>query len=118
MMLIRCSALVVLTAIALPLAAQPAASDHDPHSPTPRENEIFYPLVCIGPRPPDPRLPEDGRSCSKLLGAPNLELLPSNANVAGGDSIDITFNVIAYGSFTKAGADEAYITYNSSMEPE
>ena len=108
---VRIPAFVFVAAMALSFASQAAARDHDPHPLTPSEKEIFYPLVCIDPQPGEM---DDGRMCREVLGAPD------NRNLAGerGDPIRIEFSLIAYGSFTKAGANEAYITYSSSMEPE
>ena len=107
----RFPVLVIFAVMALSVSSQSAVPDRDPRPITPSEKEIFYHLVCIDPQPT-----ENGfdRGCGKVLGAPH------NENLAGaaGDPIRIRFLYIAYGSFTTARADEAYITYTSSMEPE
>jgi hypothetical protein len=103
--------LVLVTAMTLSSVSHAAVTDHDPHPLTQSEKEIFYPLVCTDSQPAEIG---DGRMCKDVLGAPD------NRNLAGnpGDPIEIQFYLITYGSLSKAGAEEAYITYTSSMEPE
>ena len=79
---------------------------HDPRPLTDEERETFYPLVCVRPHPNRYASP-DYRLCEEVLGS----------DIAAVDgTIDLYLAKIIYGSFSIAGADEAYVTYRSSLE--
>jgi len=81
-------------------AAARAATD--PRPLTPAEQRSFLPLVCA-----HPLLGKTQNNCRGVLG--------TDAPVNGAATLSL--DAIAYGGFSRAGADEAYITYAADFEP-
>jgi hypothetical protein len=86
-----------------PAAAGPAAESRDSRTLTKAEQMTFLPLAC----PNGVYEPMAGTHCSKLNGYAK----------APGTVADFGLTSIAYGSFTKAGADQAYLSYFTMAEP-
>jgi hypothetical protein len=95
--------------------AYAADASRDPRPLTDEESNIFVPLVCIHPVVAQLKdeYHELAYGCSEVLGNSD-GMVP----LVGDDPIEMSFHNVAYSSFTKAGADEAYVTYSSSMEGE
>ena len=93
--------LCIFVRLAVPAAA--ATSAYDPHQLTKAERTTFLRLTCrnatqvYGP---------GVYRCSSMIGYPR-------DNVAD----DFRLSTVAYGPFTRAGADQAYVTYYSALEP-
>jgi hypothetical protein len=90
------AALLAVAALALPASAASGA----PRPLSASESATFLPLVCSGPSVDK----NHDHHCKKLLGRKS------------GDAVQFDLMSIAYGPFTKAGADEAYVTYGSIDE--
>jgi len=84
-------------------AAGAAAESHDSRYLTKAEQTTFLPLVCQN----GAYEPKAGSRCSKLIGYAK----------GPGNVTDFSLNAIAYGSFTRAGADQAYLSYFTMAEP-
>jgi hypothetical protein len=67
------------------------------------EQSTFMPVACQNPVAKNGSL-----SCDGILNYPDNEW---------GKDDTISFQAIAYGAFTRAGADQSYITYESTIEP-
>jgi predicted pyridoxine 5'-phosphate oxidase superfamily flavin-nucleotide-binding protein len=89
-------ALLVLMALA-------TGASHDSHTMTAAEHATFLPLACRNAVDD----PKRGAHCSKLIGNPS-----GPENVA-----DFSLTAIVYGSLTRAGADQAYVSYFTMAEP-
>ncbi|MGP6156655.1 MAG: hypothetical protein ACLPYS_03890 [Vulcanimicrobiaceae bacterium] len=80
--------------------AQPAA--HDSRKLSASERATFIVLVCLK------AVEESGEfRCAHLIGHPESQSAEGN----------IALDAIAYGSFTAPAADQAYVTYDSMLEP-
>ena len=96
-----CAVLSILVGLATAPAIG-AVSDHDPHQMTKAERATFLGLTCrnaaegIGP---------GVYSCSRLIGYPRDTR-----------ALDFRLAAVAYGAFTRTGADQAYVTYYSLLE--
>lgn len=94
------TALCILLGLAAPAAG--ATSANDPHPITSAERATFMRLTCgnvaQGIEPGVYR-------CSPLIGYPRNITAP-----------DFRLSTVAYGAFTRAGADEAYVTYGTLLE--
>jgi hypothetical protein len=86
-------------------AARAAGDDHDSRRLTLGEQRAFFPLVCAHPVAHDKT-----NNCARVRGYPDTAPVPAGPS-------SITLDAIAYGAFTRAGADEAYVTYGASFEP-
>lgn len=91
---------IVLIALAFGVASA-ASDDHDPHNLTKSERATFYPLVCR-----NATVAESGHHCSALIGYPRAPAVQ-----------DLDLTAIAYGSYSAAGARQAYVTYSTMLEP-
>ncbi len=94
---------VALCVVALAIArAAAATSGHDPHPMTKTERASFLRLTCRNTAQGDgPGL----YRCSSLIGYPGHMAPP-----------DFQLSTVAYGAFTSAGADQAYVTYFTLLE--
>jgi hypothetical protein len=99
--------LVALLSITFASGATPATTrDRDSRPLTASETATFLPLVCEHPQPATPR--SDGTQCAQLIGYPDRSRSASSFGLWA----------IVYGSFTRSGSDEAYLTYYSqTVEP-
>ncbi len=92
----------------LVLLASPASAagrDTDSRPLTHAERATFLPLVCRSPR-----IDERGATrCATLVGFDNQGRPATD--------IPIALSAVVYGAFSHAGADEAYVTYESWFEP-
>ncbi len=83
----------------------PIAARADARQPTAREIATFLPLICEHPRPA-----ADSTQCARLIAFPAL----LGGSPPDGPAPAPRFAAIVYGSFTRAGADQAYVTYYSN----
>lgn len=86
-----------------------ACSRHDDTANDPRtlrQDEIasFLPLICA-----KEIKGQKDKNCAQLVGYPNQE--------ADSTGFDVGLTSVAYGPFTGANADEAYVTYQGDFEP-
>ncbi len=95
-------AALVASVFSAPAIAAAPADAHDPHKLSAAELHTFLPIVCR-----DAKKGDQGYNCSALPGR-------GMVNIVEPGQIDLS--AIAYGGFTAAGADEAYLTY-SGLEP-
>jgi hypothetical protein len=84
-----------------------ADADHDSRKLTAAEQRIFFPLVCSRPARHD-----KNANCAKVLGYSD-----DAPAVATDGAVSLDLAAIAYGAFSHAGADQAYVTYGASFEP-
>ena len=84
----------------------PRAAGADAPRPTAREIATFLPLICDHPRP----AATSGTQCAHLIGFPPL--VGAGAAIAPPAPAPQLAGIF-YGSFTRAGADQAYVTYYS-----
>ena len=97
---------ILFLILILPLIATASGIENDTHPLTTDEKNTFIPLVCEKPSKQNKT-----NHCAKVIGFP----LDSGENV---ENADLSLNAVAYGSFTRQNADEAYLTYHSpSLEP-
>jgi hypothetical protein len=112
---------LVLSLIAAAATRQAVASDvgKDPRPLTPSEVGTFLPLICANPQkaPARPRHFDTSPRyrCTRIIGHPNdLRSIPKDKD--GLPGFELALTAIAYGSFSKAGADEAQISYEGNFE--
>src|ERR1700761_2088742 len=86
-------------------AARAADADHDSRKLTLGEQRAFFPLVCA-----HAVAHSKTANCDRVRGYPDTSPIPDGP-------FSITLDAIATGAFTRAGADEAYVTYGASFEP-
>ena len=77
---------------------------HDSRPLTASEKRTFFPLACAKPFAADKE-----RNCALLRN------YPRDQQAVG--PISLNLSAIAYGSFTRTGADQAYVTYSGDFEP-
>lgn len=97
-------ALAVVSTMSLFGVASGGAASHDARDMTPAERAVFRPLACQNARY-DAKL--GAYHCTRLNrypGAPHAVR-------------DFGLSTIAYGGFTRAGADEAFVSYSTLDEP-
>ncbi len=105
--------LLFVAVLLVPVAAYAADTSHDPRPLTYEEDQTFYPLVCDGLSDLSSDVSTSfARSCGTFIGDPHAR------PITGDGPIEISYKTIAYGSFSNAGTDEAYVTYSSNMEGE
>ena len=85
-------------------SATAASAGTDTRKLTADEQAQFQPLLCD-----KPTMQGTDLTCGALLG------YPGDPGATAGATLSL--DSIAFGSFSKAGADEAYLTYDSSVEP-
>lgn len=89
-----------------PFPAVASERENDTRPLTISEKNIFIPLVCQGPSERNKMI-----HCTKILG------FPADSGQKVEDS-ELSLEAIAYGSFTRQNAEEAYVSYMSySLEP-
>ncbi|HWA30727.1 MAG TPA: hypothetical protein VG867_06505 [Rhizomicrobium sp.] len=95
----------ILLAAGFCIAAFPsraADTDHDSRVLRAAEQTVFFPLVC------KKRIHRKDNNCAGVIGLPGY---------AGDGATSLTLDAVAYGAFTRPGADQAYVTYDASFEP-
>lgn len=116
---VACVAWVVIFACAAG-GAQAGGGNHDPHALSAAEIAEFLPLACAHAQKikhghGSNENPFDYR-CQRLGGYPSD---PGNlGKLRLRRDRDLTLEAIAFGSFTRAGADEAYISYSGDFEDD
>ncbi len=92
--------------VALLLSCTACASDADRDSRrlNATEHNTFFPLVCQ-----KPILHDKENNCAGVIGYPD--------GSPGGSTFSISLDAVSYGSFTRANADQAYVTYAADFEP-
>lgn len=84
-------------------AAGGASSGQNAHQMTKTERATFLRLTC---RNAKPGVGPGVYGCSRLIGYPRVVMTD-----------DFQLSTVAYGGFTRAGADQAYVTYYTLLEP-
>ncbi|HEY2070820.1 MAG TPA: hypothetical protein VGG48_14795 [Rhizomicrobium sp.] len=77
-----------------------ADADRDPRPLQAAEQQTFFPLAC-----------------KRVIAHDENHTCAAMRDYGDGTPTDLSLDAVAYGAFTKAGADEAYVTYASSSEP-
>jgi hypothetical protein len=98
--------LSVALVVAISCYFWPSAAGADAPSPTAREVATFLPLICEHPR----RADANDTHCADLIGFP---LLVGGGAPSASPAPAPQLAGIFYGSFTRAGANQAYVTYYS-----
>ncbi len=93
----------ILLALAAIAAAASAHGATDPRKLSDAEQKMFFPLAC-----PKPLAAAAGENCAALSG---------RNDVPKGSAVNLSLDAISYGAFTRADADQAYVTYDGDFEP-
>jgi len=94
--------LVLATTLLLSCLAHASDSDRDSRPLRAEEQKAFFPLIC------QKRYLREN-NCAGVIGYPDVS--------PGPGPVSLILNAIAYGSFTQANADQAYVTYAAPFEP-